>query len=65
MRVVHLSELNDTGHVEPRCGAWGPLDDDWTDIRNDATCAGCRTVLRDEEAARALAPREVAQGGTP
>jgi hypothetical protein len=65
MRVVHLAELNDTGHVEPRCGPWGPMDADWTDIANDATCSGCRITIRDEAAARALAPPELAQGGAP
>ena len=66
MRLVHLAELNDTGHVEPRCGVWGSLDADWTDIANDATCSGCRIPVteRDPEATEARAPAVVAEGGT-
>ena len=67
MRLVHFADLNDTGHVEPRCGAWGSMDADWTDIADDATCSGCRTAVtqRDADAAEARAPSEVAEGGTP
>lgn len=67
MRLVHIADLNDTGHVEPRCGAWGSLDADWTELPDDATCLGCRTARagRASGAAGALAPPEVAEGGTP
>ena len=67
MRLVHLADLNDTGHVEPRCGAWGSLDADWTDLAGDVTCLECRTARtgRALGAAGALAPPEMAEGGTP
>jgi hypothetical protein len=67
MRLVHFADLNDTGHVEPRCGVWGSMDADWTNLADDATCVGCRTAMthRGAEAAGALAPPEVAEGGTP
>ena len=67
MRLVHLVDLNDTGHVEPRCGAWGSLDADWTMLADDATCLGCRTARagRASGAAGALAPTGLAGGSTP
>lgn len=41
MRLVHLAYLTETGHVEPRCGAWGSMDSDWTDVADGVTCVGC------------------------
>lgn len=63
MRLIHFADLNDGVHVEPRCGPWGSMDADWTDLPGDATCLGCRTAMtpRDWEKAGALAP--VAGGG--
>lgn len=53
MRLVHLAELAESGHVVPRCGEWGSMDTDWTDREDGATCAACKAAPPMERAARA------------
>jgi hypothetical protein len=45
MRVIHFARTAGTGHVEPRCGDWGSMDTDWTDVTAGVTCVACRGAL--------------------
>lgn len=45
MRVIHFARTAGTRHVEPRCGDWGSLDTDWTDVAAGVTCVACRGAL--------------------
>ena len=45
MRVIHFARTAATGHVEPRCGDWGSMETDWTDVTAGVTCVACRDAL--------------------
>ncbi|HET9595453.1 MAG TPA: hypothetical protein VFP65_07720 [Anaeromyxobacteraceae bacterium] len=48
MRVNHLQGTSATDRVVPRCGAWGSMDSDWTDVAANVSCVACRDAMRDD-----------------
>lgn len=62
MRVIHLGRTTATGHVLPRCGVWGSMDTQWTDVAAGVTCVACREAMR--AGARDGPPARGDRGGT-
>lgn len=46
MRAVHLVGPDHSAGVQPLCGRWEFMDEDWTSVASEVRCTACSAALR-------------------